>query len=37
MPFFHPTGNLEQDLPLLQAMFKDVHGLRKRPTKAVNV
>jgi len=37
MPFFHPTGNLEQDLPLIQAKFTDVHGLRKRPTKEVNV
>jgi len=31
MPLFHPTGNLEQDLPLIQACFKDVHGLNERP------
>ena len=32
MPLFQPSGNLEQDLPLIQAMFSQVHGYRKRPT-----
>jgi 1-acyl-sn-glycerol-3-phosphate acyltransferase len=31
MPLFHPTGDLEQDLPLIQALFLDAHGLRERP------
>jgi 1-acyl-sn-glycerol-3-phosphate acyltransferase len=31
MPLFHPSGNLELDLPLLESLFKDVHGLRERP------
>lgn len=35
MPLFQPSGNLEQDLPLIQARFNDVHGYRKRPPKAV--
>ncbi|MBL0311289.1 MAG: lysophospholipid acyltransferase family protein [Holophagaceae bacterium] len=30
-PLFKPSGNLEQDLPIIQAMFSDVHGLRQRP------
>jgi 1-acyl-sn-glycerol-3-phosphate acyltransferase len=33
MPLFRPSGNLEQDLPLIQAMFSQVHGYRERPTK----
>jgi 1-acyl-sn-glycerol-3-phosphate acyltransferase len=33
MPLFLPGGNLEQDLPLIQARFTDIHGLRERPTK----
>jgi 1-acyl-sn-glycerol-3-phosphate acyltransferase len=33
MPLFHPSGNLELDLPRIQALFSNVHGLRKRPTK----
>ena len=33
MPLFQPSGNLEQDLPLIQAMFSQVHGCRERPTK----
>jgi len=33
MPLFHPTGNLEVDLPRIQALFRDVHGLRERPAK----
>ena len=33
MPLFQPSGNLEQDLPLIQARFSDVHGLRERPVK----
>jgi len=28
---FHPSGNLEQDLPILQAQFRNVHGCRRRP------
>lgn len=31
MPLFKPSGNLEADLPLLQARFSDVHGHRERP------
>ena len=34
MPLFQPSGNLEQDLPLIQARFSDVHGLRERPLKS---
>ena len=33
MPLFQPTGNLERDLPLIQSMFGQVHGLRQRPAK----
>lgn len=36
MPLFQPSGNLEQDLPLIQAKFTGVHGLRERPTNEVN-
>jgi 1-acyl-sn-glycerol-3-phosphate acyltransferase len=32
MPLFHPTGDLEADLPILQAQYQAVHGLRERPT-----
>lgn len=31
MPLLQPGGNMEQDLPLIQALFSDVHGLRERP------
>jgi 1-acyl-sn-glycerol-3-phosphate acyltransferase len=31
MPLFQPCGDLELDLPRIQALFKDVHGLRERP------
>ena len=31
LPLFRPSGNLEQDLPQIQALFKDTHGLRERP------
>jgi 1-acyl-sn-glycerol-3-phosphate acyltransferase len=31
MPLFRPTGNLEQDLPLIRAQFSQAHGLRERP------
>ena len=31
LPLFRPSGNLEQDLPLIQALFKNTHGLRERP------
>jgi 1-acyl-sn-glycerol-3-phosphate acyltransferase len=30
MPLFHPTGDLEQDLPRIQALFSEAHGLRAR-------
>lgn len=33
MPLFKPSGNLELDLPLIQALFSDVHGLRERPPR----
>lgn len=33
MPLFHPSGNLEEDLPRIQALFDDVHGCRRRPTE----
>jgi hypothetical protein len=31
MPLYHPSGNLETDLPLIQALYAEVHGLRERP------
>ena len=31
LPLFRPSGNLDQDLPLIQALFRDTHGLRERP------
>ena len=34
MPVFHPTGSLDEDLPLIQALFDQVHGLRERPREA---
>ena len=34
MPLFHPSGNLEQDLPLIQALFNNVHGQKERPKEA---
>jgi 1-acyl-sn-glycerol-3-phosphate acyltransferase len=30
LPLFQPTGNLDQDLPAIQALFKGTHGLRER-------
>ena len=33
MPLFKPSGNLEQDLPLIQGVFSHVQGLRNRPAK----
>lgn len=33
MPLFMPSGSLEQDLPLIQALFSQVHGHRERPTE----
>lgn len=32
MPLFRPTGDLAQDLPLIQALFSGTRGLRRRPT-----
>lgn len=31
MPIFHPTGDQARDLPLIQALYRDVQGLRSRP------
>lgn len=31
MPVFLPGGDLDTDLPQLQALFAEVHGLRERP------
>lgn len=31
MPLFHPSGDLERDLPLIQALFHTTQGLRARP------
>jgi 1-acyl-sn-glycerol-3-phosphate acyltransferase len=31
LPLFQPTGNLEEDLPQIQALFRGIHGLRERP------
>jgi 1-acyl-sn-glycerol-3-phosphate acyltransferase len=31
MPAFHPTGDLERDLPLLQGLFAEVEGRRPSP------
>ncbi len=31
MPLFQPSGNLEEDLPLIQARFSQVQGYRERP------
>ncbi|MDR3684340.1 MAG: 1-acyl-sn-glycerol-3-phosphate acyltransferase [Geothrix sp.] len=33
LPLFRPSGNLEQDLPPIQALFRPSHGLRERPGK----
>jgi 1-acyl-sn-glycerol-3-phosphate acyltransferase len=30
MPLFHPSGDLDRDLPLIQALYGQVHGLRER-------
>ena len=34
MPLFQPSGNLEQDLALIQAKFSHIRGYRERPAKA---
>jgi hypothetical protein len=31
MPLFQPSGDLDLDLPRLQALYSDIHGLRERP------
>ncbi len=31
LPLFQPSGNLDQDLPLIQALFSTTHGLKVRP------
>jgi 1-acyl-sn-glycerol-3-phosphate acyltransferase len=33
MPLFQPSGSLERDLPAIQALFEQVHGLRARPVE----
>ena len=33
MPVFQPSGNLELDLPAIQALFEQVQGLRARPAE----
>lgn len=33
MPLFHPTGNLDEDLPRIQALFQDVHGHKERSSE----
>ena len=33
MPVFRPTGDLEADLPHIQALFNGVHGLRERDSR----
>jgi 1-acyl-sn-glycerol-3-phosphate acyltransferase len=33
LPLFQPTGDLDRDLPLIQAQFSQAHGLRERPTE----
>jgi len=35
MPPFHPTGDLEADLPRIQALFREIHGLRERPVSGL--
>jgi 1-acyl-sn-glycerol-3-phosphate acyltransferase len=34
LPLFQPSGDLDLDLPRLQALYGDIHGLRERPLKA---
>ena len=34
LPLFRPSGDLEQDLPLIQALFSHAHGLRERPRES---
>jgi 1-acyl-sn-glycerol-3-phosphate acyltransferase len=31
LPLFRPSGDLDRDLPLIQAQFSQAHGLRDRP------
>ena len=31
LPLFRPSGNLDLDLPQIQALFSHTHGLRERP------
>ncbi len=31
LPLFHPTGDLDEDLPAIQALFGSIQGLRTRP------
>lgn len=33
MPMFQPSGNLELDLPRIQALYHEVHGLKERPAE----
>lgn len=34
MPLFRPTGDVEADLPRIQALFTDVRGHRDRPSRS---
>jgi len=31
LSLFRPSGNLDLDLPQIQALFSHTHGLRERP------
>jgi 1-acyl-sn-glycerol-3-phosphate acyltransferase len=35
LPLYRPSGNLDQDLPQIQALFSMAHGLRERPTEGI--
>ena len=34
LPLFHPSGDLDQDLPLIQSLFATAHGLNPRPAES---
>lgn len=35
LPLFHPDGDLNQDLPRIQALFSTTHGLRTRSAETI--
>ncbi len=35
LPLFHPDGNLDQDLPRIQALFSTTQGLRPRSVETI--